>query len=194
MLDPIIVYYGKGRLNLFTGDAESIVDLVPADMVVNAILAAIARHGASGVGGLTVYHIGSSTVNPLRFDELFDRCYENFLSFPLIDSRGKTAHLERIKLFDTLAAVASHLSADETSGVKGMDKILKKLSIAYEPYTAYRGRFDVTNAKELTKKMSREEKRNFTIDVAAIEWRDYLVNVHIHGLRKHAVRGSSSNA
>ncbi|CAN6478277.1 unnamed protein product [Victoria cruziana] len=186
-VDPIIAYFGKGLLNLFTADGKSIIDLIPADMVVNAILAAATSHGSSGAAGINIYHIGSSSVNPLRYGELFEHCYEHFLSFPFIDSQGKAVHLERIKLFDTLAAIQSYLSA-ETNGVKGIDMILKKISMTYEPYTRYSGRFDIANANKLMKQMSREERLHFPFDVAAIQWRDYIVDVHIHGLRKHVIR------
>ncbi|KAF3795301.1 Fatty acyl-CoA reductase 2 [Nymphaea thermarum] len=192
MLDPIMVYYGKGRLNFFTAGGETIADLVPADMVVNAILAAIARHGSLGVAGLNIYHAGTSSTNPLRWDELFEHCYEHYHSFPFIDSQGKAVRVERVKLFDTLAAISSHLSSERNGSlkeVKGMNMMLKKLSMAYAPYTSYKGRFDTANAQKLMKKMSREERMNFTFDVAAIEWRDYIVNVHLHGLRKHVIRG-----
>ncbi|KAF3795302.1 putative fatty acyl-CoA reductase, partial [Nymphaea thermarum] len=188
MLDPIMVYYGKGRLNFFTAGGETIADLVPADMVVNAILAAIARHGSLGVAGLNIYHAGTSSTNPLRWDELFEHCYEHYHSFPFIDSQGKAVRVERVKLFDTLADISSHLSSERNGSlkeVKGMNMMLKKLSMAYAPYTSYKGRFDMANAQKLMKKMSREERMNFTFDVAAIEWRDYIVNVHLHGLRKH---------
>ncbi|KAF3795296.1 Fatty acyl-CoA reductase 6 [Nymphaea thermarum] len=188
MADPMVVYYGKGQLNMFTAEGKSILDLVPADMVVNAILAAMARHGSSGAAGLTIYHIGTSSTNPLRWNEFFNYCYEHYLSFPLIDSQGKAAHMERMKLFDSLAAVTSYLSAGTnnacSTAVKGVH-LLRKLSVVYEPYTNYKGWFDITNAKKLMKKMSLEERRDFMLNVAAIEWRDYIVNVHIHGLRKH---------
>ncbi|XP_031492904.1 fatty acyl-CoA reductase 2, chloroplastic-like [Nymphaea colorata] len=194
MADPMVVYYGKGQLNMFTAEGKSTLDMVPADMIVNAILAAMVRHGSSGVAGLTIYHIGTSSTNPLRWDEFFNYCYEHYLSFPLIDSQGKAAHMERMKLFDSLAAVTSYLSAGAnnacSTAVKGIH-LLRKLSVVYEPYTNYKGWFDITNAKKLMKKMSIEERRDFMLNVAAIEWKDYIVNVHIHGLRKHVIKRSS---
>ncbi|XP_031493294.1 fatty acyl-CoA reductase 2, chloroplastic-like [Nymphaea colorata] len=194
MADPLIVYYGKGQLNLFTAEGKTIVDLVPADMVINAILAALVRHGSSGVAGLNIYQIGTSSINPLRFDELFNHCYEHYLSFPLIDSEGKFVHIEKMKLFDTLADISSYFSIGENGRLKKAKDmhILRKLSVTYEPYTSYKGRFDIANAKKLMKRMSRVERSNFTFDVAAIDWRDYIVNVHIPGLRKHIISGDAS--
>ncbi|KAF3795294.1 hypothetical protein EJ110_NYTH05340 [Nymphaea thermarum] len=167
MGDPVIVYYGKGQFNVFTAEGKSVLDLVaislslslylslplatrqqthvedvPADMVINAILAAMARHGSSGVAGLNIYHVGTSSTNPLRVDELFDHCYEHFHSFPLIDSQGKFVHIERMKFFDTLEAISSYLSAGENGRLKKAKDmhILRKLSTTYEPYSSYKGR------------------------------------------------------
>ncbi|XP_031492816.1 fatty acyl-CoA reductase 2, chloroplastic-like [Nymphaea colorata] len=194
MADPVIVYYGKGQFNVFTAEGKTILDLVPADMVINAILAAMARHGSSGVAGLNIYHVGTSSTNPLRVDELFNHCYEHFHSFPLIDSQGKFVHIERMNFFDTLEAISSYLSAGENGRLKKARDmhILRKLSVTYEPYTSYKGRFDIANAKKLMKRMSRVERNIFTFDVAAIDWRDYIVNVHIPGLRKHIISGDAS--
>ena len=41
MADPLIVAIGKGRLRSLPLDADVILDLVPVDMVVNALLATI---------------------------------------------------------------------------------------------------------------------------------------------------------
>lgn len=37
--------------------------------------------------------------------------------------------------------------------------------------------------------MSEEEKRTFGFDVGKIDWRDYISNVHIPGLRRHVMKG-----
>lgn len=37
--------------------------------------------------------------------------------------------------------------------------------------------------------MSEEEKREFGFDVESIDWKDYITNVHIPGLRRHVMKG-----
>lgn len=37
--------------------------------------------------------------------------------------------------------------------------------------------------------MSEEEKRTFGFDVGSIDWKDYISNIHIPGLRSHVVKG-----
>ncbi|RXH81255.1 hypothetical protein DVH24_005169 [Malus domestica] len=45
--------------------------------------------------------------------------------------------------------------------------------------------FDNSNTKRLMERMSEEEKRKFGFDVGSIDWKDYITNVHILGLKRH---------
>ncbi|CAG7902856.1 unnamed protein product [Brassica rapa] len=44
MSDPIILAYGKGQISGLWGDSQSFADIIPVDMVVNATIAAMAKH------------------------------------------------------------------------------------------------------------------------------------------------------
>lgn len=37
--------------------------------------------------------------------------------------------------------------------------------------------------------MSEDEKKEFGFDVKGIDWKDYITNVHIPGLRRHVMKG-----
>lgn len=37
--------------------------------------------------------------------------------------------------------------------------------------------------------MSKEERQQFGFDVEKIDWKDYISNVHIPGLRRHVMKG-----
>lgn len=50
-------------------------------------------------------------------------------------------------------------------------------------------RFDNSNTKRLLETMSEEEKVSFGFDVETIDWKDYIKNVHIPGLRRHVMKG-----
>ena len=63
MADPLIVAIGKGRLRSLPLDANVILDLVPVDLVVNALLATIPR--AAEEGGVKVYHVATGAKNPV---------------------------------------------------------------------------------------------------------------------------------
>ncbi|XP_030449121.1 fatty acyl-CoA reductase 2, chloroplastic [Syzygium oleosum] len=207
MMDPIILYYGKGQLTGFLVDPDGVIDVVPADMVVNATLAAIARHGMAGKSGINIYQIASSVVNPLVFQDLARLLYEHYNTSPCLDSKGRPIPVPSMKLFTSMDKFSAYLSGDasqrsELRAMTSNSKLSKKLEIVcrrsveqakklaniYEPYAFYRGRFDNSNTERLMEKMSEEEKRRFGFDVGSIDWKDYIINVHIPGLRWHVMK------
>ncbi|CAI9765696.1 unnamed protein product [Fraxinus pennsylvanica] len=209
MMDPIILYYGKGQLTGFLVDPNGVLDVVPADMVVNATLAAMAKHGAAGKSESNIYQIASSIVNPLVFKDLARLLYEHFNSSPFTDSTGSPIRVPSMKLFSSMEDFSSHLwrEALKRSGLGALANLDGKLSQKlksicrksveqakylaniYEPYTFYGGRFDNSNTKRLMGYMSEEERQQFGFDVENIDWKDYISNVHIPGLRRHVTKG-----
>ncbi|XP_015951354.2 fatty acyl-CoA reductase 2, chloroplastic [Arachis duranensis] len=209
MMDPIVLCYGKGQLTGFLVDPNGVLDVVPSDMVVNATLAAMARHGMDQKRDINVYQIASSVVNPLVFQDLARLLYEHYSSSPCIDSKGRPIQVPLMKLFSSTEEFSGHLWRDaiQKSGLTAMasskgkmsqklENICRKsveqakyLANIYEPYTFYGGRFDNSNTQRLMEIMSEEEKREFGFDVKAIDWKDYITNVHIPGLRRHVMKG-----
>ncbi|KAK4377907.1 hypothetical protein RND71_004203 [Anisodus tanguticus] len=160
MMDPIILHYGKRQLTGFLVDPNGVLDVVPADMVVNATLAAITKHGAAGKPRSNVYHVASSVLNPLVFKDLATLLFDHFNSSPYIDSKGRPIHVPRMKLFSSMEDLSFHLWQDainrsgltDTADPNGklsrkLENICRKsveqakyLAHIYEPYTFYGGR------------------------------------------------------
>lgn len=133
---------------------------VPADMVVNATLAAIAWHGMIQKPDIKVYQVASSVVNPLVFQDLSRLLYAHYKSSPCVDSKGRPIHVPSMKLFSSMEDFSTHLWRDaaERIGVTAMGSVNEKLSqkleiicrksveqakylaSIYEPYTFYGGR------------------------------------------------------
>ncbi|KAH9326783.1 hypothetical protein KI387_006961, partial [Taxus chinensis] len=107
MLDPIILYYGKGQLCGFLSDPNGVVDVVPADMVVNATLAAMAKH--AGKPGLEVYQVGSSVANPLLFGDLANSVTRHFKEKPYVDNKGNPVKVNRVQLFSEIDDFVTHM-------------------------------------------------------------------------------------
>ncbi|KAB1223939.1 Fatty acyl-CoA reductase 2 [Morella rubra] len=207
MMDPIILSYGKGELTCFLADSNGILDL-ETDMVVNATLAAIARHGTAGKGDVNIYHVASSIANPLVLQDLVTFFHEHYISYPLIDAKGRPFRIPTMKLFTSKEEFRAHLSEDVrrrtgfTTATAGNEKLhlqierirnkaiekANHLIDLYEPYCFYAARFDNSNTQTLKKSMSAEEQRMFGFDVRSIDWKDYIVNVHIPGLRKQFLK------
>uniref|UniRef100_A0A2K2A4W9 Fatty acyl-CoA reductase n=1 Tax=Populus trichocarpa TaxID=3694 RepID=A0A2K2A4W9_POPTR len=209
MMDPIVLCYGKRQLTGFLADPNGVLDVVPADMVVNATLAAIAWHGMEQKSDINVYQIASSVVNPLVFQDLATLLYEHYNSSPYMDSNGRPIHVPSMQLFSSMEDFFVHLwrdviqqsrlaemaSSDRKLSQKHENICRKSLEQAkylaniYEPYTFYGGRFDNSNTQKLMERMSENEKGEFGFDVGSMDWRDYITNVHIPGLRRHVMKG-----
>ncbi|RID54388.1 hypothetical protein BRARA_G01715 [Brassica rapa] len=199
MSDPIILAYGKGQISGLWGDSQSFADIIPVDMVVNATIAAMAKHGC-GFSEFKVYNVTSSHANPLRVAELMDLCYQHLYDFPLT-----VIDLARMKFHSSLESFTSSvfdIIAKQERGTKneggeaeeshttlsfkgrGILNYFVSLARTYEPYTFFKARFDDTNTRSLIQEMSMEERKIFEFDIKSIDWEHYIVNVHLPGLKR----------
>ena len=89
----------------------SISKQVPADMVVNATLAAMAKHGGEKMRGVQAYHVASSAVNPFVFRELTSSLFDYFSTSPIVDRAGRPIQVNEMKIFRKLEDFSSHLAA-----------------------------------------------------------------------------------
>ncbi|XP_015086761.1 fatty acyl-CoA reductase 2-like [Solanum pennellii] len=206
VIDPSIFLYGKGELPAFYCDQDTDVDLIPVDVVVNATMAAIAKHGYMQSPQLNVYHLATTLVNPIAIHQLFDYCYEYFTLFPFVNSKGDKIEVKEMKYFDKISDFSNYiwevlskkhkvqdLSEKELLKIhmrfKRKVEFLNNFSKLYEPYGFYRGRFHTGNMRILMEEMSEEERKNFEIDASNINWKDYLTRIHISGVKKHVFEG-----
>lgn len=89
MADPLILAYGRGALSEFPGIADGIVDIIPVDLVTNALLAAAAE--PPGAGDPNYYNVGSSARNPLTYRRFYELVRDYFEHDPLPDQEGRGA-------------------------------------------------------------------------------------------------------
>ncbi len=80
MAEPLILAYGRGELPEFPATPEAIVDIVPCDHVVNAILAVCATQPEPGEP--EYYHVNSGARNPMTFKDLYTYIRTYFLAHP----------------------------------------------------------------------------------------------------------------
>ncbi|CAI9785879.1 unnamed protein product [Fraxinus pennsylvanica] len=108
-LDCFFVGYGKGKIKFFVGDPDSILDIIPGDMVVNSMLVAMATHTNQPSDRL-IYHIGSSRRNPLKFANMKWFMYRYLTKNPLLDSEGKPIKVEEAKILETMASFHRYIA------------------------------------------------------------------------------------
>ncbi|KAH6770436.1 hypothetical protein C2S52_015239 [Perilla frutescens var. hirtella] len=212
MYDPVIISYGKGQLPAYLGDPDAPVDIIPLDIVVNATIAAIAKHGQMHRSELAIYQIASSVVNPLLHKDFFDYLHEYFSSEPLIELKNFAKicyhdNVSKIKFFDnfddfsnyTRQEIGRRLGINDGVAIDGKHNLklqrqlkanvtyAQQLCKLYEFAGFYKARFHSGNVQIMFSEMSKEEQVDFSVDIKNIDWRKYFQRVHIPGLRKHVL-------
>lgn len=87
---------------------------VPADMVVNATLAAMAKHAQAPAREMHIYHVGSSTANPLTIRDMFSIFFQYFTRYPLSLAAGQPIKVAPMRLVSNLQQFKSNLERDVT--------------------------------------------------------------------------------
>jgi len=204
--DPLIMAYGRGQLPEFPGLPDSILDLIPVDYVVNAILAAAAR--PAKVGEPEYYHVASGASNPVPFHQMHDNVHEFFVKNPLTDRNGKPIPVPVWKFPgpDKVERGISRLERRVKAGerafrvlpkTKGSQATLAKLQKGvadlatlrnfvslYRVYVETELIFDDTNLRALHDSLPEKDKADKGFDITAIDWDDYLQNVHFPAIAK----------
>ena len=215
MADPLIMAYGKGVLKDFPARPEICIDLIPVDFVVNAIVAAMSRPGDSP-HHLKVFHVASGSASPLLFDEFYQMTRDYFRRNPMTNRAGKPIHVAECTYPDhqkfvrklrrryLLPLRASSWLADRSPGVprrlrarivslkSGVEQAIY-YSELYGGYINYPYDFDVRSTLSLFDGLDLEDKKRFPFDVRGIDWRHYIQDVHIPGLKQNVLKLGTTN-
>ncbi|XP_068496324.1 fatty acyl-CoA reductase 1-like isoform X2 [Phaseolus vulgaris] len=87
-LDSIICSIGQGKITSFLGHPKTILDIIPADMVINCMMTTIVACSNQTPENF-IYHISSSLRNPFRIVDARDYSYYYFIKFALENKNGK---------------------------------------------------------------------------------------------------------
>jgi len=217
MADPIIIGYGRGRLPDFPGDPNAIIDFVPVDFVVNALLCSVML--AALEPGLHIIHVATGSVNPLKFGELYRIGREYFLSNPLrlhdISAvpqypewtfKRSDEFLRELRmrwfLLGILLPLTERLQFTArmrklNSQLRNMRLMLERLRYyveLYGSYTEVKACYETTNLLNLFERLQDDDKRTFNFDVRSINWVEYIQRIHIPGLLRYALGVDGSKA
>ena len=210
MLDPLIVAYGRGQLPDFPGNPKSIMDLVPVDKVVNAILACVAA--TKGRPQLAIYHLATGADNRLTFEEFTDLAIEHFKEKPLYEQgapaptpditfpstrvfllRIRLLYMAPLRVLEAMALLASvsPWGRRHASTFRSRRSALQRLAYwvqIYEPYADVRCQYRASRMSDLLAELSEEDRERFDFDVAHIDWRHYIQDVHIPGIKRFLLK------
>jgi alcohol-forming fatty acyl-CoA reductase len=206
MAEPIILAYGRGVLPEFPGAADGILDVVPVDIVTNALIAV--AENPPEVGTPQYFHVGSGSRNPLTFADLYELVLEYFTDNPLPDTnRGAiqvpswsfpgSRRVDRLlrtgeRLTDLAEKTLLHLPAnDRTRGWMSKNhrqqqqlEFLRRYADLYGVYTEIEVIYSDDKLLALHQSQSPERQRDAGFDTAVVDWRHYLVEVHCPAVTK----------
>ena len=188
--DPLFVEYGRGRMPEFPLGLDTIFDIVPVDFVANAIVALLPRVPAMQ-RGIGYYAVGSGSLNPLTGARLYDITYEYFLRSPMHDRRGR-AIVPPTWTFPTPERFRE-MFAGGASRSTTMKRLLYLADI-YESYTNVGSVFDTTKMQRVLDGLGPADRQTLDFDVRGIDWRSYIQDVHIPGLRRHVLQEPAAPA
>ena len=200
--DPLIMAYGRGMLPEFPGLADSILDVIPVDHVVNVIVA-LATQDVSRRGDDAYFQVVSGASNPLPFHEMVTAVREYFLEHPLEDDKGRPIQVPEWS-FPTVELVEQRFRAKELSARLGSAAVaylpatkrtrawtselhkassgltlLRKYMELYRHYTKTEMVFDDANTRALREELPAEFLETHDFDITQVVWKDYFQRQHL---------------
>jgi fatty acyl-CoA reductase len=201
MAEPLIISYARGLLEQFPGIPEGVIDVIPVDLVVSAILAAAAA--GPDPAGPSVYQVASGQRNPLRYRQLVDLVHSWFKDHPLYDAYGQPIDVPELS-FPRRGRVQRQL--ERTAGaLRTAERVVSALPLRGRPgelqtrleqrreqverahdyvqlygsYAETEALFRVDRLLHLLERLDDEDRTEFCFDPAAVDWPAYLHEVHL---------------
>jgi HAD superfamily hydrolase (TIGR01490 family) len=200
MAEPIILAFGRNVLRDFSGLPDSLLDIIPADFVVNTVLAVAANPPPDSKP--RVYHAASGSRNPLRLRRVAEEADHYFTEHPLRDRYGQAIGtpswtfptrqeiatqarlvlramdaaqwlVERLPLGASVASISDDLNQERERLDRGLNLIQ-----LYGVYTEVDCIFDTRNVQALWDKVPAAERKKFPFDPAGYDWTHYFQDVH----------------
>jgi fatty acyl-CoA reductase len=200
MAEPLILAYGRGELPEFPAAADTVVDIVPVDHVVAAIIAVLAHPPAAGEP--EYLHVSSGARNPLTFRALYDNVRAYFDAHPFAGGDRGAARLPDWR-FPGAQSVERLLSTSERAHkvanfvvghaprsdrardlARKLDQqgrrleFLRRYLDLYKEYAQAELRFSDDNTVALRDRLTAEDRETFAFDTSVIDWATYLQEVH----------------
>jgi HAD superfamily hydrolase (TIGR01490 family) len=209
MAEPIILSYARGLLKSFPGVPEGVIDVIPIDLVVAAIINVAAR-GPVDRDQVDVTQVASGTRNPLRYRQLVDLVSTWFTENPLYDRKGQPIAVPEWS-FPGRGAVERQLERAQKN-LERADRALKVLPLRgrqaminadvedkreqveravgyvkiYGAYAECEALYTVDNLIELQESLSAADQVDFCCDPDVVDWTYYVRNIHLPSVVEHA--------
>jgi fatty acyl-CoA reductase len=209
--DAVILAYAREKVTLFPGKPNAIIDIIPVDLVANAIILSTVEALACQPA-LRIYQVSSSSCNPLKIRQLVDcvqeEACENHARYDRLFYRKPQRrffmiprwifHLTMLSGFFAMQAwskVASLFGGGTTRmvAVANLDATLK-LSLVFSFYTAPNYIFSNDKLQGLAARASAASAAKYPVSADCFDWRHYLRKIHVPGLNQYALKPRRRNA
>jgi len=197
--DPLILAYGRGQLPDFPALPDSVLDIIPVDFVVNAVLAVAANPPEAA--DPQYFHVASGSSNPLPFHGMYENVNEYFTKNPIPTDAGpivvplwqfpgdrsveRSVHLRERRTTAAESLVArlptipfTRRWVDRLATMKGELETERALTDLYRAYVQTELIFDDARTRALHDSLPAESKDDRGFDVRTISWHHYLQDVH----------------
>ncbi|MBI4521788.1 MAG: SDR family oxidoreductase [Gemmatimonadetes bacterium] len=210
MADPIVIAYGRGLVTEFPGDARVVLDIIPVDMLVNTLLAAVPR--AHRPGGPSVYQVATGSENPILLGTFSDLVSERYREDSLQTWDGPPRALPwfrwlppgpflrrlryRLAWLGALELLPAGMAWTPwgermRSALRSRRAALARLhryAALLIPYTTLPCRYLSANTRQLWEGLDPQDRADFNFDVMSIDWARYVRDTHITGLKRYVLK------
>ena len=219
MAEPIILSYARGLLREFPGVPEGVVDVIPVDLVVAAIIATAGRvptlDGPTDPATAHIVQVATGDVNPLRYQRLVDRVREWFTEHPLYDEHGQPIVVpdwnfpgrgrvesqldratfvlraaERIVASVPVRGRAADWGAQLEERRAQLDRARTYVEL-YGAYTECEAVYGVEHLLALGGSLDESDRAQLAIDPRVIDWDAYITGIHLPSVVEHGRARSS---
>jgi HAD superfamily hydrolase (TIGR01490 family) len=213
MAEPVIISYARGLLKEFPGVPEGIVDVIPVDLVVAAIIAVAAKgpdtDPDTGEVVPEVVQVATGSQNALRYRRLVNLVSTWFREHPLYDNDGQPIVVPEWT-FPGRGRVQGQLTRAKTS-LERAEKILGNLPLRgkqaqlsatveerrdeleralgyvelYGAYAECEAVYGLDRLLALWERQTPDDQAEFNFDPRSIDWDRYVTEIHLPSVVEH---------
>ncbi|XP_041852894.1 fatty acyl-CoA reductase 1 isoform X1 [Melanotaenia boesemani] len=197
----IFIAAGKGILRTMRASNDAVADLVPVDVVINAMLAAAWYCGSQRLNrskNILVYNCTTGGINPFHWGEVENCINMTFKTNPLEQAfRRPNVNLRSNPFTNQYWTTVSHtlpallydgylmLAGQRPRMMKTITRLHKAMMVL-EYFTSNSWMWNTDNMAMLLAQMSPEDKKVFNFDVRQLHWAEYMEN-YCMGTKKYVL-------
>lgn len=202
--DPLIMAYGRGLLPEIPALPDSLLDVIPVDMVVG-VITALALGLSDRRDTEAYYQVVSGTSNPLPIHTMVDAVRDYFVERPMTDAAGKPIKVRRwtyrrghlvepvialqetgVRAAEFGAQLVPRRNARKWAGTLHKQRsglaTLRKFVDLYKNYTRTELVFDDAHTRALAGELG--DRAPIGFDVTVVSWPEYFTDHHLPELVK----------